>query len=114
MQTWDDVVALAAGYPGVVTSVSHGRPALRVGRKILAAHRTNPDALVLKTTDVQEREALLDGRPEVFFTTPHYDGYPAVLTRLDRIEPSLLAELLEDAWRTHALKRHLAEFDARR
>ena len=109
MPTWEDVVAIAAGYPGVVETTSHGRPSLRVGKKFVAAHRSNPDALVLTTTDMQERGALLEGRPEVFFTTPHYEGYPAVLVRLERIETRLLAELVEDAWRTHALKRHLRE-----
>ena len=104
---WDDVVAIAKRYPGVEETTSHGRPSLKVGRKFLAAHRSNPDALVIKTTDMHEREALLASRPDVFFTTPHYDGYPAVLVRLDRIETALLEELVEDAWRTHALKKHL-------
>ncbi len=105
--TWEDVVVIATRYPGVEATTSHGRPSLKVGRKLLAAHRSNPDALVLKTIDMQEREALLEGRPELFFTTPHYDGYPAVLVRLERIEPALLEELVEDAWRTLALKKHL-------
>ncbi len=48
----------------------------------------------------------------MFFTTPHYDGYPAVLVNLERIETELLEELVEDAWRTYALKRHRAEHDA--
>lgn len=76
--------------------------------------RSGRRALVIKTTDLQEREALLGGRPDVFFTTPHYDGYPAVLVHLARIEAELLEELVEDAWRTYALKRHRAEHDARR
>lgn len=105
-------MAIAKGYPGVEETTSYGRPSLKVGKKFLAAHRSKPDALVLKTTDMQEREALLEGRPDVFFTTPHYDGYPAVLVHLDRIAPALLAELVEDAWRTHALKKHLREHDA--
>ncbi len=103
---------IARRYPGVEETTSHGRPSLKVGRKFLAAHRTDPGALVLVTTDMQEREALLEGQPDVFFTTPHYDGYPAVLVHLERIETALLEELVEDAWRTHALKRHLAEHAA--
>ena len=62
--------------------------------------RTNPDALVLRVIHMGEREALLQGDPETFFITPHYDGYPAVLVRLDKVDPTELAELLEDAWRT--------------
>ncbi len=103
---------IAMRFPGVQETTSFDAPSLKVGRKFLARLRTDPDALVIVTTDLQEREALLEGRPDVFFTTSHYDGYPAVLVHLDRIEPALLAELVEDAWRTHALKRHLAEHEA--
>jgi hypothetical protein len=46
-----------------------------------------------------DREALLQGDPEVFFSTPHYDGSPYVLVRLEKVRPGLLAELIEDAWR---------------
>lgn len=108
MPTWEDVVASATRFPGVEVSTSFGTPSIKVGKRFLGRLRSDPDALVLKTTDMQEREALLAGQPEVFFTIPHYDGYPAVLIHLDRIAPELLAELVEDAWRTYALKKHLA------
>ncbi len=105
---WDDVVTSARRFPGVEETTSYGTPSLKVGRKLLARVRTDPDALVLKVSDLEERTALLEGRPELFFTTPHYDGYPAVLARWEALERPLLDELIEDAWRTHALKRHLA------
>jgi hypothetical protein len=60
-----------------------------------------------------EREALLQGQPEAFFTTPHYDGYPYVLVRLARVDRQELAELLEEAWRIRAPKRLVAARDAR-
>ena len=47
--------------------------------------------------------ALAD-QPDVFFTTPHFDGYPAVLVRLDRIAAEDLAELVEEAWLARAPK----------
>ena len=47
--------------------------------------RTNPDALVVRMIDLADREALLKGEPDVFFITPHYDGYPAVLVRLEAV-----------------------------
>lgn len=112
MPSWEDVVTIAGRYPGVTETTSYGTPSLKVGKKLLARLRTAPDALVLKTTDMEEREALLAGRPDVFFTTAHYDGYPAVLVHLDRIERPLLEELVEDAWRTYALQRHRAEHEA--
>ena len=49
----------------------------------------------------------------MFFTTPHYDGYPVVLVRLDVVSEQQLAELVEDAWRTQAPKRVIAAHDER-
>ena len=74
--------------------------------------RTNPDALVVRTIDLADRDALLKGDPDVFFITPHYEGYPAVLVRLEAVDPAKLAELIEDAWRLQAAKRVVAAFDA--
>ena len=54
--------------------------------------------------DLEDKEALLRSDPDVFFTTPHYDGYAYVLVRLDRIGREQLAELVEDAWRLRAPK----------
>ena len=50
--------------------------------------RTDPDALVLRVVDLGEREALLQGQPDAFFTTPHYDGHPSVLVRLEVVDPT--------------------------
>src|ERR1051325_2092738 len=63
------------------------------------------DVLAVRVADVWEKEALLASDPEKFFTTPHYNGYPAVLVRLPAIESHELIELLEDAWRTRAPKK---------
>ena len=48
------------------------------------------------------RRALLRGDPDTYFTTPHYDGSPHVLVRLERIDEDELAALIEDAWRLTA------------
>ena len=110
MPTWPDVVASAMRFPGVVETTSYGRPSLKA-RKWLCSLRTNPDALVIPVADLQDKEALLEGRPDVFFTIPHYDGYAAVLAHLDRIGPETLDELVEDAWRMGAHKRALKAWD---
>jgi hypothetical protein len=63
---------------------------------------------MFRVGDLDEKDLLLHSRPDVFFTTPHFNGYPAVLTRfpllaaLDRDE---LHELLVDAWLSRAQKR---------
>jgi hypothetical protein len=110
--TWDDVVAIGSRFPGVEVATSYGTPALRVKGKGMCRLRTDPDALVVRVIDLADREALLRGKPDVFFSTPHYDGYPYVLVRLEAVDSGELAELLEDAWRIRAPKRLVAEFDA--
>src|SRR4051794_38424267 len=98
--------------PGVEEGTSYGTPSLKVRGKFLCRLRTNPDALVMRVIDLADREALLKGEPDVYFSTPHYDGYPAVLVRLEQIGLDVLAELIEDAWRVQAPKRVVAAHDA--
>jgi hypothetical protein len=112
--TWEDVVAIGTRFPGVEPGKSFGTPALRVRDKFLCRLRTEPDALVLRVSDMGEREALLQGQPGAFFTTPHYDGYPFVLVRLESVDPVELAELIEEAWRIRAPKRLVAQYDESR
>jgi hypothetical protein len=114
MPTWDDVVEIGTRLPGVEVGTSFRTPALRVRGKGMCRLRTNPDALVLRVSDIGEREALLQGQPDVFFTTPHYDGYPYVLVRLEVADPVELGELLEEAWRVFAAKRVVKAWDAER
>lgn len=115
MPTWNDVVAIGTRFPGVEAGTWFGTPGLKVaGRGGMCRLRTDPDALVLRVTDLHEREALLQGQPEAFFSTPHYDGHPYVLVRLDVVDPEELAELIEEAWRIRALKRVVAKYDAER
>ena len=111
MPTWDDVVAIGTRLPGVEVGTSYGTPALRVRGKGMCRMRTSPDALVIRVTDMGEREALLQCDPDVFFTTPHYDGWPYVLVRLEAVDPVELGELLEDAWRVFAAKRVVKAWD---
>jgi hypothetical protein len=114
MPTWDDVVEIGTRLPGVEVGTSFRTPALRVRGKGMCRLRTNPDALVLRVADLGEREALLQGQPDVFFSTPHYDGYPYVLVRLQLVDPVELGELLEEAWRVFAAKRVVKAYDAER
>ena len=112
MAEWADVVAIGARFPGVVEGTSYGTPSLKVRDKFMCRLRTNPDALAIQVIDVADKDALLLGDPDVFFTTPHYDNYPVVLVRLEAVSEAQLAELVEDAWRTQAAKRVIAKFDA--
>ena len=102
MPGWEDVVAIGERLPGVKEGTWWGTPGLLVGKKGFCRLRTNPDALVVKVADLDDREALLRGDPEIYFTTPHYEDSPHVLVRLDRIGRDELAGLLEDACRLAA------------
>ena len=57
------------------------------------------DIAVLYVGDEAEKQALLLGEPEVFFTTPAYDGLPLVMLRLAQVKAARLRELVTDAWR---------------
>lgn len=63
-----------------------------------------PDVLVLRVPDLADKEALVAGDPETFFTEPHYDGYPMVLVRLPLADPHVLAEMVADSYRLTAAK----------
>jgi hypothetical protein len=108
---WDDVVRIGQRLPEVHESTWYGTPSLKVGGKGLCRLRTNPDALVVRVLDVEDQDALIRGAPEVFFKTPHYDGWPYVLVRLEAVSEEQLAELIEDAWRVMAPKRLVRAFD---
>jgi hypothetical protein len=71
------------------------------------------DVFGVRVSGEEEKQALIAADPDKFFTEPHYNGYPAVLVRLDAIDEDELAELLTDAWRCAAPRRLLAEFDAK-
>jgi hypothetical protein len=111
MPGWDDVIEAGSRLPGVEVTTSYGTPALKVRDKLVCRLRTNPDALVVRVIDMADREALIRGNPDVFFITPHYGEVPYVLVRLEAVDPVELGELVEDAWRTQAPKKLIAQLD---
>ena len=119
MATWDDVRRLALALPETTEGVSRDLATWRVRdkgfvweRPLRAAdHRAlgeaAPDGPILgaRVEHVGAKEALLADDPDVFFTTPHFDGYPAVLVRLDEIGVDDLNEVIVEAWLARAPKR---------
>jgi hypothetical protein len=69
------------------------------------------DIAVLYVGDEAEKQALLLGEPEVFFTTPGYDGWPLIMLRLSEVDMERLAELVTDAWRMRAPRELAADLD---
>ena len=64
----------------------------------------NPRVLAVRVANLAQKEALLAAEPVKFFTEPHYNGYPAILVRLDKVTSADLRILLEEAWRCMAPK----------
>jgi hypothetical protein len=114
MASWADVVALGTVHAGVEESTWFRTPALKVRGKSFCRMKEDGETLVVRVVDLEDKEALLRSDPDVFYTTPHYDGYAYVLVRLDRADPRILAELIEDAWRLSAPKRVVAAYDGSR
>src|SRR5579884_3747948 len=80
---WKDVVAIGRRLPEVEEGTWYGTPGLKVAGKGFCRLRTDPDALVVRVLDVEDRDALVQGQPDVFFITPHYAEAPYVLVRLE-------------------------------
>ena len=117
-----DLDMLALALPQTTKEVSDdGRPAYRVHGKLYCCQRgRRPDAidpdtgermgdvLMFRVADQDVKELLLADDRGLYFTTPHFDGYPAVLIRipqLERLDREELADLVAEAWLTRAQKR---------
>jgi hypothetical protein len=122
MATMEELEELALAMPQATKEVSDdGRPTYLVHGKMFCFHRSRrPDALdretgerlddvlVFRVEDLDVKELLLAEARGLFFTTPHWNGYAAVLIRipdLARLERAELRELVIDAWLTRAQKR---------
>jgi len=121
MATWDDIRAIAATLPETVESSPRAwrvrdknlvweRPLRKGDLEYLGACAPEGDILGVRVADVGVAEALVADDPAVYFRTPHFSGYPAVLVRLDVIEPDELRDLLRDAWLARAPKRASAAY----
>ena len=85
------------------------RPLRRSDREALGEAAPDGEILGVRVPDEGVKLALVADEPEVYFTTPHFDGYPAVLVRLDAIGRRDLDELLSEAWAVQAPKRLVAQ-----
>ena len=119
MATWDDVARLALAMPEATEVLSRGMRQWRVGDKLFVWERplrrsdlealgdAAPDGPILgaRVEHLIAKEAMLADDPGVFFTTPHFDGFPAVLVELERISVEDLREVVVEAWLARAPKR---------
>jgi hypothetical protein len=108
------VCEIARKLPGVEESSSYGTPALKVKGRFMCRLRSEAEGALAIRCDFLDRQILLQADPGVFFLTEHYQDYPMILVRLDKIRLSALPDLVERAWRMAAPAKLVAEYDARR
>lgn len=79
-----------------------GQPSWRTKPRMFAWVRTDPEALVVWVPSLDDKEAMLASEPALFFTTPHYNGLPIVLVRLERLSAPRAESLLLTSYRVRA------------
>jgi hypothetical protein len=119
MASWDDVSRIALALPEAHEHASRDLRQWRVKDKLFVWERplrrsdlealgdAAPDGPILgvRVEHLVAKEALLADASGVFFTTPHFNGYPAVLVRLEAIGVDELDEVITEAWLARAPKR---------
>jgi hypothetical protein len=124
MASWRDVRRYALALPGAAEETSSSGAHWTVNKKLFVwerpLRRSDLEALGngapagailgVYTGDLEMKDVLLGSDPDVFFTTPHFDGYPAVLVRLGKIPAKKLKEVVLEAWLARAPKRVVAAF----
>lgn len=122
--TWDDVARIVGRLALTSEPAPHD---WRVGKKLLAWERPlrqsdrealtragidppEGDVLGVRVCDEGVKFALIADEPGVYFSTPHFDGYPAVLVRLAEIDVGVLEEVITEAWLTQAPRKLVQEF----
>jgi hypothetical protein len=122
MASWEDVRRIALSLPETTEAVSWGNAHWRVKDKgfvwerplhqsdhaaLKALGEQAPDGEILgvRVADLGVKEAMIADDPKLFFTIPHFNGYPAILVRLDPLDVPQLEELIVEAWLNRAPKR---------
>ncbi len=121
MATWKDVEEIALALPEVAEEPVYGNRGWKVRKKLFVWDRplrekevaelgdaAPPDGapiLGVRVPDEEAKRALLESEPEIYFTTPHFDGSNSVLVLLDRIPRADLEEAIVEAWLFRAPKR---------
>ena len=128
MATWDDVRRIALSLPEAGERTSRGNTQWTVKDKLFVWERplrksdlaalgdSAPDGPILgaRVEHELEKQVLIQNDPGVFFTTPHFDGYPAILVQLDEISVDDLEEVVVEAWLCRAPKRLVQAYEASR
>ena len=114
MANQDDVRRIALGLPetaearGAFRFLVEGKPFIWAWAERVDPRRArvpNPEVIAARVASDSDKELLIELDPGTFFTEAHYDGFPAILVRLPRVEPELLRTIVTDAWRCRASRK---------
>jgi hypothetical protein len=119
--SWDDVARIVGALPDTSEAsprnwrvrkklIAWERPLRKADYEALGADAPDGDILGARVSDEGVKFALIADEPRVYFTTPHFDGYPAVLVRLAEIDGPELKELVTEAWLALAPKTIVKAF----
>jgi hypothetical protein len=123
MATWDDVARICLALPGTTEVRSRDMRQWKVADKLFVWERPlrrrdleelgddapSDPVLGARVPDEGAKRALIAEEPDVYFTTAHFDGYPAVLARLEALDDAGLTELAGEAWACRAPRRLVTE-----
>ena len=106
--TFADVRKMAKALDGVVDATAHGAPCLKLNGRIFACQAINkqaePGSLMIRLP-IDQRDALIEEAPDVYYLKPHYEPWPCVLVRLSKVRRDALRDLLTGAWRQAAAEK---------
>jgi len=111
MPTWEDVTTIGLALPKTEVSTWYRTPGMKVAGKGFLRLRTEAEGGLVVFCDMDKKEALLRSGDPAFYTTPHYDGYGAILVNLKKVTRAELTHLITESWRRRAPLKLLKLFD---
>jgi hypothetical protein len=104
---------IALSFPEANEKPSYGKPSFFVAKKFFTRLRSEDNSLVMVVDGMDQRDMMLELDPRTYHITNHYNDYPAVLVRMERITPDELRAMLERRWRKIAPKKLLKKIEAK-
>jgi hypothetical protein len=100
--TFTDVRKIGKTLEGIEDATAYGAPCLKLNGRIFACEAINkqaePNSLMVRLP-LDQRDALIEEAPDVYYLKPHYEPWPCVLVRLHKVHRDALRDLLTGAWR---------------
>ena len=111
MPSWQDVTKFGLALPQTAISTWYGTPGMKVAGKGFLRLRTEAEGGLVVFCDLDKKDQLLALDDPAYYTTPHYDGYGAILINLEKVARGDLEHLITESWRQRAPLKLLKEFD---